>query len=189
MKSAFLLSFSWNKLLGRVLNMACFYGGWFICMHEAVGPTPLFGPFVVSILLFYHLVNTDSLLVDAVLIGSLALVGTFVDSAYIWMGLISFEGGYECCPFIAPLWITALWALYASSVNHSLGWLRMHYFFIAAPMGMGGAISSYLVGLELGAATLYHPLLGLIVIGCVWALAVPLSLLYSDWLKKHLAKG
>lgn len=179
----------WKKIVLRLLNMACFYGGWFICMHEAVGPTPLFGPLVVFVIILYHMVNTDSFWVDAALILTLAGVGTLIDSIYIWTGLIHFEGGYACCPYIAPLWITALWGLYATSVNHSLDWMKLHCFLIGAPMGAGGAISSYLVGAKLGAATFPHSMiLGLAVIGGVWSLAVPLSLIYSDWLQKRIGR-
>lgn len=182
--------FTWRNLLKRLFNMGCFYGGWLICMHEATGPTPFFGPFVVAMLLIYQMFLTTVFWVDAILVVSLALVGTIVDSLYIWIGLIEFKGGYACCPHIAPLWITSLWALYASSINHSLDWLRWHIILIAAPTGAAGAISSYLVGIQLGAATShYSPTVTFGVIGLVWAIVVPVSLMYSKWLKTQFTEA
>lgn len=176
---------AWRDLFSRILNMAFFYGGWFVCMHEATGPNPLVGPLLVASLLAYQLAVTNTFYVDLILILTFALVGTFVDSMYLWSGLIVYEGGYACCPTLAPLWITSLWALYASSVNHSLEWLKVNYYFVAAPLGAAGAISSYLVGFELEAAKSEYPIFSLAVIGVVWALVVPISLLYSEFLKKN----
>jgi hypothetical protein len=175
----------WKTLLKRLVNMGSFYGGWFVCMHEATGPRPFLGPALVAVLLVYHLAVSHIVMIDILLIASLAIFGTIVDSVYVATGLISFKGGYQNFPHLAPLWITSLWALYASSVNHSLEWLRAHYLLVAAPLGAGGAISSYLVGEKLGAATFHYPyLIVFSVIGLVWACVVPLSLLYSDWLMR-----
>lgn len=176
--------FEWRGLAKRIVNMACFYGGWLICMHEATGPTPYFGSLVVAALLVYHMIFTHAFWVDAILIASLAILGTIIDSAYIWTGLIDYQGGYSCCPSIAPLWITSLWALYASSVNHSLEWLKLHLYLIAAPLGAAGAISSYLVGVELGAITIHHsPVVTFAIIGLVWSVIVPASLIFADRLR------
>lgn len=175
----------WGSVIRRILNMACFYGGWLICMQEATGPRPLLGPLIVVGLLVYHLMVSHTVLIDIILIVTLALIGTVIDSLYIATGLLTFEGGYACCPWLAPLWITALWALYASSVNHSLEWLKANYLLVAAPMGAAGAISSYVVGVKLGAAILhYPPMVSYAVIGAVWAVVVPLSLIFSDWIKE-----
>ena len=55
---------------------------------------------------------------------------------------------------------------------------------LAATLGACGAISSYLVGIKLGAATFLWPeITSLIVIGAVWAFLVPLSICFSRWLK------
>lgn len=180
----FFHSVSLLSILRRIVNMACFYGGWFICMHEAVGSTPLLGPAIVAALLVYHMATTNCFRVDLILILTLSLIGTIVDSLYISIGMLSYEGGYVCCPSIAPLWITSLWALYASSVNHSLEWLKIHMLLVAAPLGAAGAISSYLVGFELEAAIYHYPLwVTLCVIGGVWAIVVPWSLSFSNYLR------
>lgn len=174
------------KLIKRIINMACFYGGWFYCMREATGPNPFLGPLLILFLLVYHLATTNTFRVDLKLIVIMSLVGTVVDSIYIWSGLMTFKGGYVCCPYIAPMWITALWALYATSINHSLEWLKLHYYLIAAPLGAIGAISSYIVGIRLGAAEIHmQELVVLGVIGLIWAVNVPLSLKLSHWLQKE----
>lgn len=178
------------NLIKRLINMASFYGGWLICMQEATGSNPLIGPLFVAALLTYHLAVTNTFKVDLILIIALALTGTLIDSLYIWFGFIVFKGGYACCPNLAPLWITSLWALYGSSVNHSMEWLKINFFLVAAPLGAMGAISSYLVGFELEAAIPMQPLsITLAIIGVVWALVVPLSLIFSRFLKKNFTNS
>jgi hypothetical protein len=173
----------------RILNAALFYFGWWYCMHEAVGPTPYYGPLVVLGILFYNIIVSSNRMIDLILILTCALTGQIVDTFYIHGGMIAFQGGYS--PEFAPLWVVSLWALYGSSINHSLNWLRKSNI-LAVVMGGGGAISSYLVGFELGAADLLWPkYIGLALIGVVWGLFVPFSLQYSAWLnqRKDTAPG
>lgn len=166
-------------------NAGFFYLGWLICMHQAKGPHPYLGPLAVLGILIYHFIVTKDRWADAILCLSLALLGTIIDTIYILTGVFSFEGGYNHFPSIAPLWITSIWMLYAISINHSLSWMRYNIL-LAAGMGAGGAISSYIVGVKLGAA---HPLLGpyasLIVVGCIWAVITPLTLAYGKWLQSY----
>jgi hypothetical protein len=173
------------SFLKRIVNMGFFYFGWWYCMHEAVGLSPLRGPMVVFGILLYHIAISHTKVIDLILIFSLVILGQIIDTIYIQMGMISYHGGYGGTFEIAPLWIVALWALYGTSVNHSLEWLR-HSVLLAAGLGAAGAISSYVVGVQLGSAVLHWPKFwAYAVIGGVWAVVVPLSLSFSQWLKKR----
>lgn len=175
---------SWrNKVLGflgKALNGLLFYAGWLVCMQQATGEYPWVGPLFVLLILIGTLSASPTRWVDLLLIIVLGLVGTLIDTLYIKMGMIQYKGGYHSFPSIAPLWISSLYALYASSVNHSLVWLRIHTI-VACVLGAFGAISSYVVGIELGAATFLWPhYLSLTVIGAVWAFILPASFRLSD---------
>lgn len=175
-----------KRIFLRILNMVAFYLGWFVCMHEAVGPRPYVGPLLVGALLMYHFLTTPVFRLDIIMVSALTLIGTIVDSGYLWIGMLRFEGGYECCPYMAPLWISSLWGMYGASVNHSLEWLKFNYLLVAAPMGALGSISSYLVGVEQGAVTLlYSDWASFAIIGTVWAVVVPLSLKASERLARY----
>lgn len=165
-------------------NAFFFYIGWLVCMYEAVGRYPLIGPLVVGGILLYHFCVSNEKKSDLVICLALAVLGTIVDSVYIAIGMLDYKGGFEYFPSIAPLWITSLWVLYGTSVNHSLKWMRCNVF-VAAVMGAGGAISSYLVGVKLEAVKfLWEEWLVLTVIGTVWAIVVPLSLYFGSLLSK-----
>lgn len=165
-------------------NAFFFYIGWLVCMYAAVGQYPLIGPLVVVGILLYHFLVSKEKKSDLILCVTLAVLGTVVDSLYIAVGMISYQGGYFSFPNIAPLWIVSLWVLYGTSVNHSLKWMRCNVF-VAAILGAGGAISSYLVGLKIGAVKfLWEEDLALTVIGIIWAIVVPLSLYFGFLLNK-----
>jgi hypothetical protein len=151
-------------------------------MQQAPGPHPYFGPLFIAVILGFHFATTKLKKEDAILVVLLFLLGMLVDSLYIAGGMIRYQGGYESAPWLAPLWITSLWALYAISVNHSLSWMQINLG-LAAIMGACGAISSYLVGIKLGAAEFLIPeFTALAIIGCVWAVVVPVSLFFSSYL-------
>ena len=101
------------SLFKRAINGAFFYAGWLVCMHQAPTEHPFLGPLFVAVIIAFHLLSTSLKRVDLILVVSLALLGTLIDSLYIAAGMITYEGGYSCCSWLAPLWITSLFALYA----------------------------------------------------------------------------
>lgn len=176
---------SWKltNIIKWLTNAGFFYLGWLACIHQAVGPYPYLGPAIVLGILIYHFTIYKNRWPDIILCLTLAIFGTFVDTIYILIGMLEYKGGYSAFPSIAPLWITALWSLYAISVNHSLRWLNYHVL-LASSLGAAGGISSYLVGIKLDAATAnWGTISTLSVIGCVWAIVVPLSLKFGTWLR------
>ena len=175
-----------NLIVGRLFNSALFYIAWLVCIHQAIGPYPLVGPAVIGFLLILHLHLSKEKSLETVLIFSVALFGTFWDSIYIHLGWVDYKGGYENFPGIIPLWMTALWAFYATTINHSLAWAQRSLWLMILLGGFGGA-ASYAVAFRLGAATLSIPLTNmLVVIGCVWAVIFPMTFYYNDWLKTKL---
>lgn len=46
--------------------------------------------------------------------------GTCLDSTYAITGLIDYNGTYPGLPFVAPIWITAMWMGLAVTLDHSL---------------------------------------------------------------------
>lgn len=173
----------------RLLNSLLFYFGWFVCIDQAGGNTPYVGPIVIAFLLFVHLYFSSVRLQEVLLIGAVALVGTIVDSTYIWLGWVEYRGGYLHFPYIIPLWMTSLWAYYATTINSSLAWARRSLLLMIVLGGLGGFFS-YAVAFRLDAAdAIGIPLsLLLIIIGCVWAAVFPLTFYLNDkigqWLQR-----
>jgi len=74
----------------------------------------------------------------------------------------------------APLWILALWAAFAMTLNHSLGYLRGRAW-LASAFGVIGAPLAYLSAARGWQAVVFDPPIwrGLLWLAAGWALAMP----------------
>jgi hypothetical protein len=165
----------------QFLNFASFYVGWLACVHGAGRGWP--GPAVASVLLLAHLVLTPGRLRlrEGALVIAAGVLGFAVDTLQASVGLYSFTGT-SARPWLCPPWMVALWALFASTLNSSMGWLAGRYR-LAVVLGALGGPASYLAGERLGAITLSSSTLASLVgIAIVWALVMPVLL----WIREAL---
>jgi Protein of unknown function (DUF2878) len=126
---------SWHVLTNAVL----FQLTWF----SAVLGGSLFAS-AACVLLAGHLVFRDSLKADCTIGAITAAVGFGLDTLWIHLDVLDFNGAA-----VAPLWIVVLWAALGMSMNHSLSW------FMSRPLAgsfLAGACAplSYLSGEALG---------------------------------------
>jgi hypothetical protein len=156
-----------------VVNFVAFQVGWFACVLGAARGWPLVGPLVALAILAPMAWTAPSPRGFLLLLASGALVGLCWDSALSAVGLMQFNGG-RLAP-LAPLWIVALWMLFASTCNRSLRWLQA-----SLPLAIGLAVVaaplSYLAGARLGALQLPRPTAGLVAQALGWAVILPLLL-------------
>ena len=75
----------------------------------------------------------------------------------------------------APYWMVALWALFATTLNVSLRWLRARPW-LGALLGALGGPAAYYAGARLGALELATAGAGLGAIAIGWAVLTPLLL-------------
>ncbi|HKJ28494.1 MAG TPA: DUF2878 domain-containing protein [Anaerolineales bacterium] len=172
-----------NKTLYKVLNYGLSSGGWFACALGAAHGFPWAGPLVVGAAAGLHLwQGAPDWRREARYLGLAALFGFVVDSLFAASGFIVYQGGFV--NGLAPLWITAMWVLFAIQLNASLRWLHGRMW-LAVPLRAWGGISSYFAGQGLGAIEIMPtPLTAGIILGVVWALAVPVLL----WLGERVTE-
>ena len=110
---------------------------------------------------------------------SVALVGTAIDTLFAATDLIAYNGGYAGLPWLAPLWITAMWAGFSTTINHSLRWLGKNLG-IAAIMGLIFGPLTYIGGEKLGALQLSNARwLAIGILATAWAVVIPAMYLTS----------
>jgi cell division protein FtsW (lipid II flippase) len=76
---------------------------------------------------------------------------------------------------IAPYWMVAMWALFATTLNVSLRWLRPHVG-LAALIGAVGGPAAYYAGARLGAIEFTVAGAAMAAIALGWAVLTPLLL-------------
>jgi hypothetical protein len=170
-----------RKPMSRLLNFAMFYLGWFSCVVGAARGKLWLGPVTASALLLAHLALTPTPAREARLILVVGLFGFAVDTSQASAGLFAFAGT-SIVPWLCPLWMAALWMLFATTLNSSMSWLAGRYRLAAVLGALCGPVS-YAAGARLGA--IHFPeqwLPSLVGVAAAWAAAMPALLLLRDLL-------
>ena len=167
-------------MIRPVYNFMASEAGWFACVFGAVMGMPWFGPLVVLVLIYIHLRLVKRPGADVRLMLVALAMGLIADSALVASGLVSYPGG-TWIPGIAPYWILAMWAVFSTTLNSSLKWLKGR---LRLALGLGAVFGplAYLAGEELGAIRLEAPMLAIIALAVIWAVSMPLlARLASRW--------
>jgi hypothetical protein len=131
-----------------------------------------------------HFAWSDARAEDGVLVVLSLCVGLAWDTAMASTGLVVYAAA-GTRPEWAPLWILALWVLFATTLRESLAWLHGRWLLAAILGGAGGALS-YLAAERLGACRLPDASLAVPVLALGWAVITPVLLTLArrsrgDW--------
>jgi len=159
--------------LRLVANFVAFQAGWFACVLGAGRGAPLLGPAVCVVLLLAMLWAAPRRGAFLALLAAGGLIGGAWDTLLSALGLFHFDSARHA-PLL-PLWMLALWVIFASTCNASLRWLQGRML-LAAALAAVAAPLSYLAGQRLGALAMPQPALALGAEGLGWALILPLLL-------------
>lgn len=155
----------------KVLNFLVYQAGWFACVLGAAYGWPWLGTTLVVLAMALHVRFAAQPRAEFILIACAVLIGLVWDTALAQSGVVVFANG-SLIDNTAPLWMLALWALLASTLNLSLAWLKSNVWGAIALGGIGGPLA-YLGGARLGALTLPDSSLALPVLALGWAILTP----------------
>ena len=174
----------WKKTLANklLLNGLLFQAGWFACVlgGDVVALLSLLAFFYVHARFF---VTTR---LEWVLIGAAIIVGVLVDNLLSWQGIFNFQRDTDQLTLLfIPAWLCCLWAMFATTLMHSLVWLR-NRLLMASAFGAAFAPLSYIAGGKLADVELMQPLaLSWAVIAVCWAIVMPLFFSLANRLSHH----
>jgi hypothetical protein len=156
------------------INFIAFQLGWFACVLGAAHGHAWAGTGVALAIVAWHLGRASAPRRELVLILIAAGIGALWDSALAALGWVRYPNGVLIAG-IAPHWIVALWMLFATTLNVSLGWLKRSMP-LAAVFGAIGGPLAYLGGAKLGAMEWVEPGAALAALALGWAVLTPLLL-------------
>lgn len=134
---------------------------------------------LIGLLLFSFFIFSDAPRCDAVLIIGVLITGMIVDSALTLAGVFTFEQPNYGLPI--PWWLLALWAGFAGTLRHSLGYFRQHFWLSVAGGAIFGPIS-YAAGARLGAVEFEMGMaVTMLILSPIWAVVFP----FAVWLSKR----
>ncbi|MBX2807078.1 MAG: DUF2878 domain-containing protein [Cellvibrionaceae bacterium] len=157
-----------------VANVLLFQTGWFVCVlfGSMVG---LVATVLILLLHFTLIVEQGKGKREARLLLILLLIGAVLEFDFLIFGILQREDGF----LLPPAWLLCLWVLFATTLNHSLAWLKYKPYattllaFFLAPV-------SYFAGAKLNADIQLSDsaVKSLGFIGVCWAIFLPLVLKY-----------
>ncbi|WP_197712281.1 DUF2878 domain-containing protein [Polynucleobacter necessarius] len=145
--------------------------GWFACVLGAANKQVLWAVLGTMAYIAFHVWNLDQPRRSLRLLTRALIYGVVVDTLIVHLvGYLDFQDPWPSA-YLSPVWMWVLWVLVATTINGSLSWLRGRPVLgaICGPM-------SYEAGIRMGAGA-WPPggqTIGFILVGVVWAIAIPL---------------
>jgi len=160
------------KPLAAIADFALFQLAWFICVTQAACRRPGLGIVAVAAFVALQWARSDRRQAELILVAIAVALGLAWDTALLQSGLVRYAAAGPLAG-TAPVWILALWALFAAVLRGPLRWLQGRPL-LAAALGAAGGPASYAAAGRLGACELTRGTATLVVLGLGWALFTPL---------------
>ena len=167
-----------NKTARLIVNFVAFQLGWFACVLGAASDWVAAGTAAALLIVGLHVALAARPTGELALVLVVSLIGGAWDSLLAWLRPAFTTRSGLVAPGLAPYWLVAMWALFATALNISLRWLRGR-FVLAAVLGAIGGPVAYLSGQRLGALAFPDLRLGLLAEGIGWAALMPLLLILA----------
>jgi len=154
------------KVPVNIINVVLFNISWFAIV---LSQSALLAPMIVAIHLWLHWLVMGKGKDELRLIGGVTLCGVIVDQLLFKAGVFNLAGE----PAMAPLWLSCLWPVFASTLMHSFVVFQNRIALSVVCGALGGALS-YIAGVRMSAVDFASPLWGPLVLAVMWAFMFPL---------------
>ncbi|HKK05076.1 MAG TPA: DUF2878 domain-containing protein [Gammaproteobacteria bacterium] len=161
-----------------LINFALFQLGWFGCVLTGAAGEPWIGALLAVAIVAWHLRWAPRPALELKLIGVAVGIGALWDTLLVYQGWLAYPSGM-LLPFTAPYWIVIMWALFATTLNVSLRWLKGRALYATVFGAIGGPLA-YFAGQRLGAVEFLDPRAALLALLIGWAVFTPLLIAVSQ---------
>jgi hypothetical protein len=164
-----------------IINLGLFQLAWFACVLGGAQGLGWLGVAVAAAVVGIHLWRSETPRSEALLIVAVATIGTLWDGLLVRFGFLEYPSGTPL-PWLPPIWIAAMWASFATTLNGGLSWLKGRWGLASAFGAIGGPLAFY-AGHGLGAVAFPDPVVAMAVLAGGWSFLMPLLL----WLNLMIA--
>jgi hypothetical protein len=152
-------------------NFLLFQAAWLCGVLGAAHGRPWLGPVAALAAVAWHLARARRAQPEILLVAAALALGAAFENLLVLGGWLRFEPG-SAVAGIAPVWMVALWAAFATTLNVSLRLLHRRQA-IAAALGAVAAPLAYYAGARLGAVELVNSGTALLAVGVGWVVLMP----------------
>lgn len=156
-----------------IFNVVGFQAVWFASVLGAANGLPWAGPVVLLAYAILHLRLSPDRVGDLRMLGIAMVLGFVADSLLAFSGLLVYASPWPS-EALAPAWILAMWAGFALTLNHSMGFLRGRNWMAFAFGAFGGPLAYF--GASRGFDAVTFPIdltTAMIALALVWGAAMP----------------
>ena len=167
-------------MLKAIVSVLAFQTAWAACAYGAANDRSQVGVMACVAAIALGLLLARRRLGLLALVLALGFYGFVIETIILRAGLTAFSS-HEPYPTVAPLWIVGLWMAFATLIEPAFGWLQGRPL-MAIALGAAAGPMSYYAAMRLGALHINQPeWVGLMVVGLMWAVAMPLTLRLGKW--------
>ena len=160
-----------------LVNIILFQIGWFACVLTAASNQPLVGALISLLIIVSHVLISKQYKQEIRIIVIAMVIGLFWDSLIVSAGWITYTSGMFS-DFMAPYWIVLMWALFATTLNYSLSWMKEKLLLSVVFGAIAGPLAYY-AGAKLGAVEFINDIYALVTLSIGWAIFTPMLLMLS----------
>ncbi len=163
----------------KVANFVLFQAGWFaLVLSVEQSWAWLAFAFVAASLALHLSWISDNPRRDGLLFAIVPPLGLLLDTALAHGAVLHYRGA-PLLGVLAPGWILAMWAIFATTFHSSMSWMQGRYR-IAALLGAVGAPLSYAGAARTSAVAFFEPTWrSVALVALAWGLAMPLFIWIS----------
>ena len=165
--------------MGCIVNFIGFQIGWAACVISVAQDQIIFAIFVTLSIVAFHL-KRHNYPAEYYIILIATVTGFVWETLLLASGWLSY-GQSDVAIKFAPIWLVAMWALFATTINSSLAWLKERWLLASLMGGVFGPLA-FMAGEKLGAVQL-NSSLALLALAIGWSIILPLLLWLADILK------
>jgi hypothetical protein len=164
--------------MALLVNFIGFQVGWFACVLGAANDKELLGMIIALGIVIYHVVNQGDSRKELKLVLAATVIGLLWETWVLNLNILRYPSHPEAL-FWAPTWLIMMWALFATTINLSMGWLKDRWV-LAVFMGAIFGPLAFVAGEKLGAVVFLDSTLSMITLAIGWGLLMPLLLWIAE---------
>ncbi|AOY87628.1 hypothetical protein BKP64_05275 [Marinobacter salinus] len=164
----------------NILNFIAFQIGWLTCIVYPGLPS---AGLVALLLVLHFVLVSQNRMSELQFIGLGTVIGAALDLLWFRTGILD-DGSGEV--FLTPPWLVAVWAIFLTTLSHSLNWISRKRWlpFVLAPVA---GPFTYWSASQLGAVSLPQLVPSLLALAIGWFVVFPLLLYLRKSLYPELA--
>lgn len=163
-----------------LINFIGFQIGWFACVLGAAYQREPLGMIIALIIIVFHIFSQPNARHEIWLILAAVIIGLIWETWVLNLNVLYYPSHSEAS-FWAPYWLLVMWALFATTINLSMGWLKGRWV-LAVLMGAVFGPLAFVAGEKLNAVVFVDQTLSILALSIGWGLLLPLLL----WLANRI---